>query len=33
VLSKVEWWARMITGWLFILVGIWFSLTYVFELQ
>ena len=32
VLSKVEWWARMITGWLFILVGIWFSLTYVFEL-
>jgi cytochrome c biogenesis protein CcdA len=33
VLSKVEWWARMITGWLFILVGIWFSLTYVFELR
>ena len=32
VLSNVEWWARMITGWLFILVGIWFSLTYVFEL-
>ena len=33
VLSKVEWWARMITGWLFIFVGIWFSLTYVFELR
>jgi cytochrome c-type biogenesis protein len=32
VLSNVEWWARLITGWLFILVGIWFSLTYVFEL-
>jgi cytochrome c biogenesis protein CcdA len=29
----VEWWARMITGWLFILVGIWFSLAYVFELR
>jgi cytochrome c biogenesis protein CcdA len=33
VLSKVEWWARMTTGWLFIVVGIWFSLTYVFELR
>jgi len=32
-LSQVEWWARMLTGWLFILVGIWFSLTYVFELR
>lgn len=31
-LSSIEWWARMITGWLFILVGIWFSLKYVFEL-
>ncbi len=30
VLSKVEWWARMITGWVFILVGIYFSLRYVF---
>ena len=27
VLSKVEWWARMITGWLFVLVGIYFSLS------
>lgn len=33
VLSKVEWWARMIAGWLFVLAGIWSSLTYVFELQ
>ena len=33
VLSKVEWWARMVTGWLFTLVGIWFSLTYVFEVR
>jgi cytochrome c biogenesis protein CcdA len=31
VLSKVEWWARMITGWVFIVVGIFFSLRYVFE--
>jgi cytochrome c biogenesis protein CcdA len=31
VLSKVEWWARMITGGVFILVGIWFSLKYIFE--
>ena len=33
VLSKVEWWARMTTGWLFVLVGVWFSFTYVFELR
>jgi cytochrome c-type biogenesis protein len=31
VLAKMEWWARMITGWLFVLVGIYFSLKYVFE--
>lgn len=31
VLSQVEWWARMTTGWVFILAGVWFSLTYVFE--
>lgn len=30
VLSKVECWARMTTGWLFILLGIHFSLKYVF---
>jgi cytochrome c biogenesis protein CcdA len=31
VLAKVEWWARMITGWIFIVVGVYFSLKYVFE--
>jgi len=31
VLSKVEWWARMSTGWVFVLVGIYFSLKHVFE--
>lgn len=31
ILSKVEWWARMITGWIFILVGVYFSLAYIFE--
>ena len=31
VLAKIEWWARMITGWIFILVGIYFSLKYVFQ--
>lgn len=31
VLSKVEWWARMSTGWVFVLVGVYFSLKHVFE--
>jgi cytochrome c-type biogenesis protein len=31
VLAKIEWWARMTTGWIFVLVGIYFSLKYVFE--
>jgi cytochrome c biogenesis protein CcdA len=31
VLSKVELWARMTTGTVFILAGMWFSLRYVFE--
>jgi cytochrome c-type biogenesis protein len=31
VLSKVEWWARQLTGWIFILAGVYFSLKYVFE--
>jgi cytochrome c biogenesis protein CcdA len=30
-LSKVEWWARRVTGSVFVLVGIYFSLVYVFE--
>jgi hypothetical protein len=31
MLSKIEWWARQATGWLFVLLGAWFSLKYVFE--
>jgi cytochrome c biogenesis protein CcdA len=31
ILSKVEWWARMVTGWIFIAVGAYFSFKYVFE--
>ncbi len=31
MLSKVEWWARQVTGWIFILAGVWFALKYVFE--
>jgi cytochrome c-type biogenesis protein len=31
VLSKVEWWARQVTGWIFVLLGVYFSLSSVFE--
>ena len=31
ILSKIEWWARQITGWVFILAGIYFTLRYVFQ--
>jgi cytochrome c-type biogenesis protein len=31
VLGKIEWWARMLTGLVFIVVGIYFSLKYVFQ--
>jgi len=31
VLAKIEWWARIITGWIFVLAGVWFSLKYIFE--
>ena len=31
VLAKIEWWARMVTGWIFVVVGIYFSLKYVFQ--
>ena len=31
VFSKVEWWARIITGWVFIAIGVYFSLKYIFE--
>jgi len=30
-LSKIEWWARQVTGWIFVLLGVYFSLKYVFE--
>ena len=30
-LSRIEWWARQITGWTFVAAGIGFSLKYVFE--
>jgi cytochrome c-type biogenesis protein len=32
MLSKVEWWSRQITGWVFIAAGVYFSLRYIFEL-
>jgi len=31
VLAKIEWWAREITGWIFVVVGVYFSLKYVFR--
>jgi len=31
MLSKIEWWARQITGWVFVLGGVYLSLKYVFE--
>jgi cytochrome c-type biogenesis protein len=31
VLSKIEWWARMLTGGIFVLVGVYFALAYIFE--
>lgn len=30
-LAKIEWWARQVTGWIFVLLGVYFSLKYVFE--
>ncbi|TWU66816.1 aromatic aminobenezylarsenical efflux permease ArsG family transporter [Crateriforma conspicua] len=33
VLTQMEWWARTGTGWLFILLGVYFSLAYVFEVS
>jgi cytochrome c-type biogenesis protein len=32
VLAKTEWWARMVTGWLFVLLGGYYSLRYVLVL-
>ena len=31
MLSKIEWWARQITGWVFIAAGVYCSLKYAFE--
>jgi cytochrome c-type biogenesis protein len=31
VLTKIEWWARVITGSIFLIVGVYFSLKYIFE--
>jgi cytochrome c biogenesis protein CcdA len=31
MLAKIEWWARQVTGWVFVLAGVYFSLAYVFE--
>ena len=31
MLSTIEWWARQVTGWIFILAGVYFSLKYAFE--
>ena len=31
IISKVEWWARQITGCAFVVGGVYFSLKYAFE--
>ena len=33
VLAQVEWWARMATGAVFLLIGIYFSLKYIFNVD
>jgi cytochrome c biogenesis protein CcdA len=33
VLAKVDWWARQITGWIFILIGAHFCLKYALDLD
>jgi threonine/homoserine/homoserine lactone efflux protein len=30
-ITKFEWWARRITGGVFILIGVYFSLTFIFR--
>lgn len=32
ILSQVDWWMRNVTGTLFIVLGLWFSLRYIFHL-
>jgi len=31
VLARLEWWARVLTGWVFIGIGIYYALRYVYE--
>ncbi|MBN1865841.1 hypothetical protein JW916_00985 [Candidatus Sumerlaeota bacterium] len=31
-MQKIEWWARTFTGWLFIVIGVWYSLHFIFEI-
>jgi cytochrome c biogenesis protein CcdA len=31
VMSRIDWWARTITGTLFIVIGLWFSFKYVYN--
>ena len=31
VMSRIDWWTRTLTGTLFIAIGVWFSLRYVYE--
>lgn len=31
ILARIEWWARQATGWLFVVLGVYFSLKYVFQ--
>ena len=33
MLVKTEWWARQVTGWVFVLAGVLFSLKYAFEVM
>ena len=31
MMNRIDWWTRTIAGTLFIAVGVWFSLRYVYE--
>jgi cytochrome c-type biogenesis protein len=33
VLSKVEWWSRMTTGWLFVGIGVYFTMVHIFRVM
>jgi len=32
-LARIEWWARQTTGWIFVTLGVWFALAYVFTVH